>query len=73
MPVPAGSYMIVTGNRLSENKILSNITFFDLADNEHKTVEIMVRSEKPAIEYSGKINFDSIASLFPGQQNSRKI
>jgi transglutaminase-like putative cysteine protease len=65
MPVPAGSYMIVTGNRLSENKILSNITFFDLADNEHKTVEIKVRREKPASEYSGKINFDSIASLFP--------
>lgn len=66
MPVPAGSYMIVTGNRLSENKILSNISFFDLAEDEHKIVEIKVRREKPAIEYTGKINFNCIASLFPG-------
>jgi transglutaminase-like putative cysteine protease len=43
LPLPPGHYMLVTGNRLNNSKILSNITFFDLAGNEHKTIEVKIR------------------------------
>jgi transglutaminase-like putative cysteine protease len=43
LPLPPGNYMLVTGNRLNDIKILSNITFFDLAENEHKTIEVKIR------------------------------
>jgi hypothetical protein len=43
LPLPPGHYMLVTGNRLTEGKILSNISFFDLSENEHRTVEVRIR------------------------------
>ncbi len=41
--LPPGHYMLVTGNRLNDSKILSNISFFDLSENEHKTVDVKTR------------------------------
>jgi transglutaminase-like putative cysteine protease len=38
-----GHYMVVTGNRLNDSKILSNISFFDLAPDQHLTIEIKLR------------------------------
>ena len=43
LPLPPGHYMLVTGNRLNDSKILSNISFFDLSENEHRTVEVRIR------------------------------
>ncbi len=43
LPLPPGHYMLVTGNRLSDSKILSNISFFELSENEHKTVDVKIR------------------------------
>ena len=37
--------MLVTGNRLNDSKILSNITFFDLSENEHKTIDVKLRKD----------------------------
>ena len=44
LALPPGSYMLVTGNRLNDSKILANITFFNLSANEHKILEIKLRS-----------------------------
>ena len=43
--MPPGNYMLVTGNRLNDSKILSDISFFDLSENEHKTVEVKIRKD----------------------------
>jgi Transglutaminase-like superfamily len=40
-----GNYMLVTGNRLNDSKILSNISFFDLSEDEHKTIEVKLRKK----------------------------
>lgn len=40
-----GHYMLVTGNRLNDSKILSNISFFDLSENEHKIIRVNPRKE----------------------------
>ncbi|MCX6333155.1 MAG: transglutaminase-like domain-containing protein [Bacteroidia bacterium] len=41
-----GNYMLVTGNRLNDSKILANISFFKLAGEEHKTIAIKLRRDQ---------------------------
>jgi transglutaminase-like putative cysteine protease len=40
-----GHYMMVTGNRIQNGGILSNISFFDLNAGEHKIVEVNLRKD----------------------------
>jgi transglutaminase-like putative cysteine protease len=55
LAVTPGHYMIVTGNRLSDNKILSNISFYDLDPGQHLSIEIKLRKDTPESEISGII------------------
>ncbi len=71
LPLPPGHYMLVTGNRLINSKILSNITFFDLAGNEHKTVEVKLRKDITKKEILGKIDLKKIKSLYDLNSNSQ--
>ena len=50
-----GHYMLVTGNRLNDSKILSNISFFDLAENEHKTIDVKIRKDILKKRYLAKL------------------
>jgi transglutaminase-like putative cysteine protease len=45
LPLTPGHYMLVTGNRVNDSRILSNISFFDLAKGEHKTVVVRLRKD----------------------------
>ena len=63
LPLPPGHYMLVTGNRLSDSRILSNITFFDLAENEHKTIEIKIRKDVSEKKVLGKIDLKKVFTL----------
>jgi hypothetical protein len=56
--------MLVTGNRLNDSKILSNITFFNLSANEHKKLEINLRKDVPGNNITGKVNLKEIINLF---------
>ncbi len=40
-----GHYMLVTGNRLSDSKIVSGLRFFELRSGDHKVIEISLRKE----------------------------
>ena len=51
-----GNYMLVTGNRISDSKILSSISFFKLSEKEHKTLKIELRKEISPPEILGKID-----------------
>jgi transglutaminase-like putative cysteine protease len=66
-----GHYMLVTGNRLSDSRILSNISFFDLLENEHKTVDVKIRKEVTAKKILGKIDLNKINSLYPVSKTSQ--
>jgi hypothetical protein len=69
IPLPPGHYMLVTGNRLINSKILSSITFFDLAENEHKTIEVKIRKDLSEKNTFGSIDIMKIDSAY----NSAKI
>ena len=57
-----GSYLLVTGNR-TDSKILSILTFFELSEGEHKTVEVKIRKDIPGGRIIGKIDLKEIVSL----------
>jgi hypothetical protein len=61
-----GSYMIVTGNRLNDSKILSTISFFDMNENEHKTLKLSLRKDVSEKQLSVKLDTRNILKLFDG-------
>jgi len=64
IPLIPGDYMIVTGNRINDSRILANISFFNLAENEHRTFEIKIRKDLSEKKIIGKINLAEIAALY---------
>lgn len=61
--LPPGNYMLVTGNRLADGKVLSNITFFDLSENEHKTLAIKLRKNFSDNRSHGTVDLENILRL----------
>jgi transglutaminase-like putative cysteine protease len=61
--LPPGHFMLVTGNRLPSGRILSNISFFDLSENEHKTLEVKIRKDVSERKLLGKIDLKKIYTL----------
>jgi transglutaminase-like putative cysteine protease len=59
-----GHYMFVTGNRLNDSRILSNMSFFDLNENEHKVINVELRKDNSENENLGIINLKNILKLF---------
>jgi transglutaminase-like putative cysteine protease len=64
-----GHYMMVTGNRINDSRILSNITFFDLRQGEHRIIDVKLRKDLSPPEIIGKIDLAKIRSLLPSEAN----
>ena len=58
-----GSYMLVTGNRLASSRILSELTFFDLAAGEHRSVEVKIRKDLTPQRILGNIDLQIVLKL----------
>jgi hypothetical protein len=56
LSISPGHYMLVTGNRISESKILSSIRFFDISENEHMTLKIGLKKDISPGEILGSFN-----------------
>jgi hypothetical protein len=52
--------MLVTGNRLDDNRILASLDFFDISEGEHKVVDIKIRHENSQQEILGKAELTKI-------------
>ncbi|HCU20625.1 MAG: hypothetical protein A2X05_14530 [Bacteroidetes bacterium GWE2_41_25] len=62
--LPPGKYMLLTGNRISDNRILTSMYFFDLGENEHKDLIITLRKHVPEKNITGKLDLAGTAELF---------
>jgi len=58
-----GHYMLVTGNRINDSKILSTLSFFELKENEHKAIDIKLRKDVSPVEILGTIDLNIKISL----------
>ncbi len=67
--LPPGKYMLVTGNRISDDRILSNITFFELRESEHRELSISLRKEGVERKILGKFDLQKINRLFDGNNS----
>lgn len=53
-----GNYMLVTGNRLNDSRILASISFFKLAEGQHKIIDIKLRRDQSAPEILGETDME---------------
>jgi hypothetical protein len=67
IPLPPGKYMLLSGNRISDSKILTRLTFFDLKENEHRKLEIKLRNMLAERKNLGLMDTKSITELFPSK------
>jgi hypothetical protein len=67
-----GKYMVMTGNRINDKRILTSLTFFELKGGEHKTVIIKLRRDNATPEILGKISLEAHLSLTDGRSVSLK-
>jgi transglutaminase-like putative cysteine protease len=58
IPVDAGRYMLFTGNRISDETVLADAFFFDMAPGEHKTAEVTLRHSGAQFEKTGEVSFN---------------
>ena len=72
MPLPEGRYLLVTGNRISDSKILSSLTFFDLKANERKDLSISLRKDISEKKIIGKFDLNKIKVLFDNNRELEK-
>jgi hypothetical protein len=67
-----GKYMVMTGNRISDKRILTSLTFFELKGGEHKRISIKLRKDNATPEKLGKISLDEHLSLTDGRSVALK-
>jgi hypothetical protein len=61
--LPPGKYMLVTGNRISDNKILTSLTFFDLRENDHREINVSLRKDDSEKKILGQMDIQKALSL----------
>ena len=56
--IPEGYYMIVTGNRTNDSKVLSSVSFFNMRGNEERSVIIDLRKDEKPPVILGSLSLD---------------
>jgi transglutaminase-like putative cysteine protease len=73
IPLSPGFYMLVTGNRISDSRILSQISFFELSEGEHKAIQISLRQEETDRKPIGRIDVKDITGQFGNSGISAEV
>ena len=55
-----GDYMLVTGTRLANGGVLSDITFFTIKPGETTTINLVMRESKDDVQVIGNFNSESL-------------
>jgi len=59
--VPAGNYMLITGNRQQDGSVLCKVDYFEIKANQTKEVNVKVRDLQKSDEIWGKVQLDQIS------------
>jgi transglutaminase-like putative cysteine protease len=63
IPLAPGHYLTLTGNRLRDGRILTNLSFFDLNSGQHVSLEIKLRKDTQHNEITGGIDLTTLKKL----------
>ncbi len=66
-PIEAGYYMLVSGSRMANGGVLSNISFFNVTEGETTTLDLVMRENAKDIQVIGQ--FNSELTYFDVKQN----
>ncbi len=58
-PIETGYYMLVTGSRMANGGVLSNITFFTVEEGKTTTIDLVMRDNSEEIRVIGNFNSES--------------
>lgn len=58
-PIETGYYMLVTGSRLANGSVLSNVTFFTIEEGKTTTVDLVMRDNAEEIRVIGNFNSEA--------------
>ena len=61
-----GNYLLITGNRLANGKVLTSMEYFNIKENQEKSVTITLRKNSEQAESLGKIDLPSKLTEFSG-------
>lgn len=59
-PIEAGYYMLVTGSRMANGSVLSNVTFFTVAEGKATTIDLVMRDNAEEIRVIGNFNSENL-------------
>ena len=60
IPLEVGQYAMVTGNRMEDGSVLSNMSFFSIEKGKLTTVPVELRKQSGEMKPSGKLNLDQL-------------
>ncbi len=66
----AGNYSLVTGNRLEDGSVLSQLSFFTIEKDNLTTVSVELRKQSGELKPSGKLNLDKLNLSIEGKLQS---
>ena len=58
--VDAGSYMLVTGQRLADGGVLADVKFFNVREGETTTLPLTIREDDSAVSVIGSLNAEDL-------------
>ncbi|MFN8239493.1 MAG: transglutaminase domain-containing protein [Bacteroidales bacterium] len=70
MPLDKGYYMLVTGNRISDSRILSSVRFFKLDEGEHRELSVDFRKNADPPAVIGNIDLEKAISYSNGNNTT---
>lgn len=72
LELPAGHYMLVTGNRPDDSGVLASVSFFELKAAEHKTLDIVLRTANKEKQVLGKVDAPLLESIVNYSKTSQE-
>jgi hypothetical protein len=73
VPLDTGSYVLVTGNRLENQSVLSTMTYFTIEPGKLTTVPLELRKTSGALLPSGKLELDKLLVKIQGDARPKNL
>lgn len=70
--VDTGYYRVITGSRANDGSVTMNIQYFNLIENENKTIEIILPDTEGKIQVQGIVDMNNQITLTDGTRKSLK-
>jgi hypothetical protein len=68
-----GNYVLTTGNRLPDDKVLSSLTFFTIKQGDDSRLSVTLRQDTRILHPLGKINLEQLQVQLPNETTTHSL